>query len=76
MFWHLILVLFSPLYLVFALLSPSDQDRLVVALYQQVLVLQRHVGKRPSPVKGERVLRRNSSTPLGGSRGLVWPLRI
>ena len=55
MFWHLILVLFSPLYLMFALLFRSDQDRLVVALYQQVLVLQRHVGKRPSLVKGERL---------------------
>jgi len=38
MFWHLILILFSPLYLMFALLFRSDQDRLVVALYQQVLV--------------------------------------
>jgi len=55
MFWHLILVLFSPLYLMFALLFRSDQARLVVALYQQVLVLQRQLGKQPSLVKGERL---------------------
>jgi transposase InsO family protein len=55
MFWHLILVLFSPVYLVFALVFRDDRARLVVALYQQVLVLQRHVGKRPSLVKGERL---------------------
>jgi len=55
MFWHLILVLLSPLYLMFALLFRSDQARLVVALYQQVLVLQRQLGKQPSLVKGERL---------------------
>jgi transposase InsO family protein len=55
MFWHVILVLFSPVYLMFALLFRDDRARLVVALYQQVLVLQRHVGKRPSLVKGERL---------------------
>ena len=55
MFWHLILVLFSPLYLMFALVFRSDQARLVVALYQQVLVLQRQLGKQPSLVKGERL---------------------
>ena len=54
MFWHLILVLFSPVYLMFGLVFRDDRARLVVALYQQVLVLQRHVGKRPSLVKGER----------------------
>jgi len=55
MFWHLILVLLSPLYLMFALVFRSDQARLVVALYQQVLVLQRQLGKQPSLVKGERL---------------------
>jgi transposase InsO family protein len=55
MFWHLILVLFSPLYLVFGLVFRSDQARLVVTLYQQVLVLQRQLGKQPSLVKGERL---------------------
>ena len=55
MFWHLILVLLSPLYLMFALLFRSDQARLVVAVRQQVLVLQRQLGKQPSLVKGERL---------------------
>ncbi len=55
MFWHLILSLFSTLYRMFALLLRSDQARLVVALYQQVLVLQRQLGKQPSLVKGERL---------------------
>jgi len=55
MFWHLTLVLFSPVYLMFALFFRDDRARLVVALYQQVLVLQRQVGKRPSLVKGERL---------------------
>ena len=55
MFWHLILVLFSPVYLVFALVFRDDRARLVVALYQQVLVLQRQLGKQPSLVKGERL---------------------
>jgi transposase InsO family protein len=55
MFWHLILILFSPLYLMFALIVRGDQARLVVALYQQVLVLQRQLGKQPSLMKGERL---------------------
>jgi len=55
MFWHLIPVLFSPVYLMFALLFRDDRARLVVALYQQVLVLQRQLGKRPSLAKGERL---------------------
>jgi hypothetical protein len=55
MFRHLILILLSPLCLMFALLFRSDQARLVVALHQQVLVLQRRLGKRPSLMKSERV---------------------
>jgi transposase InsO family protein len=55
MFWHPILTLLSPLYLMFALLFRSDQARLVVALHQQVLVLQRQLGEQPSLVKGERL---------------------
>jgi len=39
----------------FGLLSQDDRARLVMALYQQVLVLQRQVGKRPSLVRGERL---------------------
>ena len=55
MFWHMILVLFSPLYLMFALVFRDERARLVVTLYQQVLVLQRQLGKRPSLMKSERL---------------------
>jgi len=51
MFWYLLLMLFSPLYLMFGLIFRSERARLVVALYQQVLVLQRQLGKQPSLVK-------------------------
>ena len=57
MFWHLTLILLSPLYLMFALLFCNDRARLVVALYQQVLVLQRQLGKQPSLVKSGRAPR-------------------
>jgi len=39
MFWHVILVLFPPVYLMLALLFRDDRARLVVALYQLALVL-------------------------------------
>jgi len=55
MFWHLLLVLFSPVYLMFALLFRDDRVRLILALVQQVLVLQRELGRRPSLVKAERL---------------------
>ncbi len=41
MFWYVIVLLFSPLYLMFVLASRDDRARLVLALRQQVLVLQR-----------------------------------
>lgn len=43
------------MYMLFSLLFSRDEDRLVAALYQQVLVLQRQGGKQPSLVKGERL---------------------
>ena len=45
MFWHVMLMLFSPLYLMFGLMFRSEQGRLVLALHHQVLVLHRHLGK-------------------------------
>jgi len=39
MFWYVILMLFSPLYLMFGLVFRSEQARLVLALYHQVLIL-------------------------------------
>jgi len=55
MFWHLILVLVSPVYLMFALVFRDERARLVVTLCQQVLVLQRQLGKLPSPMRSERL---------------------
>ena len=45
MFWYVILMLFSPLYLLFGLVFRSEQARLVLALYQQVLVLSAGVDR-------------------------------
>ncbi len=36
MFWYVILMLFSPLYLTFGLVFRSEQARLILALSQQV----------------------------------------
>ena len=55
MFWHLILVLVSPVYLMFALVFRDERARLVVTLCQQVLVLQRQLGKLPSLMRSERL---------------------
>ena len=55
MFWYLMLLLFSPLYLMFGLVVRSEQACLVLALHQQVLILQRQLGKRPTLVASERL---------------------
>ena len=55
MFWYVMLMLLSPLYLMFGLVFRSEQARLVLALYHQVLILQRQLGKRPSLVPVERL---------------------
>lgn len=55
MFWYVILMLFSPLHLMFGLVFRSDQARLVLALHHQVLILQRQHGKRPSLAPSERL---------------------
>jgi putative transposase len=55
MFWYVILMLLSPIYLVFGLVFRTEQARLVLALHQQVLILQRQLGKRPSLVPVERL---------------------
>ena len=65
MFWHVMLMLFSPLYLMFGLVFRSEQTRLVLALHHQVLILQRQLSKRPSLVPGERLALVLSSLLLG-----------
>jgi len=68
MFWYLLLMLFSPLYLMFGLVFRGEQARLVLALHHQVLVLQRQLGKRPSLVPGERLALVLSSRLLGKAK--------
>ena len=68
MFWHAPLLLFSPVYLLFGLLFRSEQARLILALYQQVLILQRQLGKRPSLVPVERLALVLSSLLLARER--------
>ena len=46
MFWHLLLILLSPLFAMAARLLRDDRDRQILALRQQVLILQRQLGKR------------------------------
>jgi hypothetical protein len=65
MFWYVMLMLFSPLYLFFGLVFRSEQTRLVLALYHQVLILQRQLGKRPTLVPIERLALVLSSLLLG-----------
>jgi hypothetical protein len=65
MFWYVILMLFSPLYLMFGLVFRSEEARLVLALHHQALILQRQPGKRPSLVPTERLALVLSSLLLG-----------
>jgi len=65
MFWYAMLMLFSPLYLMFGLLFRGEQARLVLALHHQVLVLQRQLGKRPRSASSERLALVLSSLLLG-----------
>jgi len=78
MFWHTMLLLFSPIYLMFGLVFRSEQARLILALYQPVLILQRQLGKRPSLIPAERLALILSSLLLGKARlaealGIVKP---
>ena len=55
MFWRLLLALLSPFYALVHGLLPDDRDRQILALRQQVLILQRQVGKRPHLSRGQRL---------------------
>jgi len=56
MFWHLLLVLLSPGSALITPLLGDDRDRQVLALRQQVLILQRQLGKRPRLSRGARLM--------------------
>jgi len=75
MFWYVMLMLLSPLYLMFGLVFRSEQARVVLALYHQVLILQRQLGKRPSLIPAERLALVLSSLLLGKAK-LAEALRI
>ena len=55
MFWRTVLLLLSPLPGFLGRLTPDDRDREILALRQQVLILQRQLGRRPRLVRGERL---------------------
>jgi hypothetical protein len=54
-FWHLLLVLLSPPASPVSRLLRDDRDRQVLALRQQVLILQRRVGKRQRLGRDEKL---------------------
>ena len=55
MLWHVLSVLLAPMYVVVVRLLGDDRDRLILVLRQQVLILQRQLGKRPSLTRSERL---------------------
>ena len=55
MFWHLVVVLLSPLSALCVGLLHDDRDREILALRQQVLILQRRLAKRPQLTRRERL---------------------
>ncbi len=55
MIWHIALLLLSPLAAVIGRLTPNDRDREILALRQQLLILQRQLGKRPRLMRTERL---------------------
>jgi len=55
MFWHLLLILCSPLASLISGLLRDDRDRQVLALRQQVLILRRQLGKRPRLSRAEKL---------------------
>ena len=55
MLWHLLLILLSPLSVTVSRVLGDDRDRQILALRQQVLTLQRQLGKRPRLSRAEEV---------------------
>jgi len=55
MVWHAILLLLSPVAALVTHLMPDHRDREILALRQQVLILQRQLAKRPRQVRTERL---------------------
>jgi hypothetical protein len=55
MFWHLLLTLQLPYRAVIGWLISNGRDHQIPALRQQVLVLQRQLGKRPQLTRGGKL---------------------
>jgi hypothetical protein len=55
MFWHLLLILTSPISALVTNLLRDDRGRQVVVLRQQVLILQRQLGKRAHLTRAEKL---------------------
>jgi len=55
MFWHLLLILLSPLTTLCLRVLRDHRDREILALRQQVLILQRRLAKRPRLNRSERL---------------------
>ena len=55
MFWHLLLLWLSPGSALIAALLRDDRDRQVLVLRQQILVLQRQLGKRAHLTRAEKL---------------------
>jgi putative transposase len=55
MLWHMVLLLFSPLASLIGRLMVDDKDREILALRQQVLILQRRLGRRTRFVRAEKL---------------------
>ena len=55
MLWNVLFLLFSPWYLLLGRLLRDDRDRQILLLHQQLLIVQRRVGKRLSLSRGEKL---------------------
>jgi hypothetical protein len=55
MVWNVLLLLFSPWYLLLGRLLRDDRDRQILLLHQQLLIAQRRLGKRPCLRRGEKL---------------------
>jgi len=64
MLWNVLLLLFSPWYLLLSRLLRDDRDRQILLLHQQLLIAQRRAGKRFCLSQGEKL------TLLLGSLGM------
>jgi transposase InsO family protein len=68
MFYHLLLLFLSPLYALLGRLLLDDRDREIVTLRQQLGIMQRQLGRRPSLVPAERLALVLSSLRLSRRR--------